>query len=134
MFCAPWLRRRNIYWGWTDNSTWTRGQAWAVYGYAIMFRLTGKEKYFKRSMELNRYFMENLPTDNVAYADFDAPIIDQCRDSSATAIAASALLDLFQLVGKYNPRNNIFCKIHSSTLKRFVVHIKLKEAHRVKVS
>lgn len=51
-----------------------------------------------------RYFDDNLPEDNVPYADFDAPIdSNNPRDSSATAIVASALLELFQLTGGYFP-------------------------------
>lgn len=48
-----------------------------------------------------RYFDENLPEDNVPYADFDAPVdSDNPKDSSATAIVASALFELFEHTGK----------------------------------
>ena len=47
-----------------------------------------------------RYFDGNLPEDNVPYADFDAPVdSDNPKDSSATAIVASALFELFELTG-----------------------------------
>lgn len=50
----------------------------------------------------HRYFDENLRDDNVPYSDFDAPIDeDNPRDSSSTAIVASALLELFQLTGTH---------------------------------
>lgn len=49
-----------------------------------------------------RYFVDNLPDDNVPYADFDAPKdSDNPKDSSATAIVASALFELFELTGRY---------------------------------
>lgn len=48
-----------------------------------------------------RYFNGNLREDNVPYSDFDAPIDStNPRDSSSTAIVASALLELFQLTGE----------------------------------
>ena len=47
-----------------------------------------------------RYFDENLPEDKVPFADFDAPEdSDNPKDSSATAIVASALFELFELTG-----------------------------------
>lgn len=50
---------------------------------------------------MNRYFDGNLPGDNVPYADFDAPVnSDNPKDSSATAIVASALFELFELTGE----------------------------------
>ena len=47
-----------------------------------------------------RYFDNNLPSDNVPFADFDAPEnAENPKDSSATAIVASALFELFELTG-----------------------------------
>lgn len=56
------------------------------------------------------YFVDNLPDDNVPYADFDAPVdSDNPKDSSATAIVTSALFELFELTGK--------CRWHDSLLE-----------------
>lgn len=53
------------------------------------------------SIYFHRYFDDNLPEDDVAYADFDAPLDGfNPKDSSATAIVASALFDIFELTGK----------------------------------
>ncbi|GIP39337.1 glycosyl hydrolase [Paenibacillus sp. J31TS4] len=83
--------------GYQDGSTWTRGQAWGIYGFALSYRYTGDAHYLETSRRLARYFVEHLPEDNVAYWDFDVEIgPDTYRDSSASAIAAAGLLELLE--------------------------------------
>ncbi|CAM9414435.1 unnamed protein product [Discosporangium mesarthrocarpum] len=85
---------KGTYQGYSDDSTWSRGQAWAVYGFAMFYRITQEPRYLDYAQKTLGYFMDNLPADMVAYADFDAPVEGQCKDSSANAIVASALIDL----------------------------------------
>jgi unsaturated chondroitin disaccharide hydrolase len=48
------------------------------------------------------FFVDNLPSDNIPYWDFNAPgIPNTAKDTSAAAIAASGLLELSTLVGEY---------------------------------
>ncbi|MGO4184219.1 glycoside hydrolase family 88 protein [Paenibacillus sp. TAF43_2] len=85
--------------GYTNGSTWTRGQAWGVYGFALSYRYTKDKKFLEASKRLARYFLEHLPDDHVAYWDFNAPIErDTYRDSSASAIVAAGLLELLSLM------------------------------------
>ncbi|MGJ1432398.1 glycoside hydrolase family 88 protein [Sphingobacterium spiritivorum] len=96
--------------GFADNSTWSRGQAWAVYGYTVMYRETKDPKYLATAQHAADFFLNhaNLPEDKVPYWDFnvnqegykpdwayDAKRYDVIhRDASAAAIVASALLEL----------------------------------------
>ncbi|MCU6712717.1 glycoside hydrolase family 88 protein [Paenibacillus sp. J5C_2022] len=81
--------------GYHDGSTWTRGQAWGVYGFALSYRYTRDPRFLEASRRLARYFIAHLPEDHVAYWDFDAPIeAGTPRDSSASAITACGLLEL----------------------------------------
>lgn len=85
--------------GYNDGSTWTRGQAWGIYGFTVTYRETQDPKYLKTAIQLADYFIENLPEDMVPYSDFQAPNIPNCeKDASAAAIAASALLELNKYV------------------------------------
>ena len=86
--------------GYSVDSTWSRGQAWAIYGYTVMYRKTGDRRYLKIAENLVNYYLSNLPEDYIPYWDFDAGRIlpDQKRDSSAATITASALLELSTLV------------------------------------
>lgn len=83
--------------GCADESAWARGQAWGLYGYTMMYRETGDEKYLNQAHHIARFLLDHprLPADKIPYWDFDSPAIpDDCRDSSTAAVMASALLEL----------------------------------------
>ncbi|AYB44932.1 glycoside hydrolase family 88 protein [Paenibacillus lautus] len=83
--------------GYHDGSTWTRGQAWAIYGFALSYRYTRDLKYLETAVRAARYFNEHLPEDHVAYWDFDVSIeAGTPRDSSASAIAACGMLEILE--------------------------------------
>lgn len=85
--------------GWKTESTWSRGQAWAVYGYATVYEYTQLERMLERAEACFDYWLSatrSQSEDLVPYADFDAPVNDQhAKDTSAAAILASAALKLF---------------------------------------
>lgn len=86
--------------GAADSSAWARGQAWALYGYTMMYRETGVAAYLDQARHVARYLMEHprMPADKIPYWDFDAPgIPDAPRDASAAAVMASALIELSQM-------------------------------------
>ncbi|MDP0501990.1 MAG: glycoside hydrolase family 88 protein [Verrucomicrobiota bacterium JB022] len=90
--------------GWTRDSTWTRGQAWAVYGYTMLYRYTELPRMLERAEQTFDYYLEQTALqsdDYVPYSDFDAPIDSRNpRDSSASAIVASAALELYMITGE----------------------------------
>ena len=81
------------------ETTWARGQSWAIYGYTMMYRTSGYVRYLDFAKKLADYAMNhpNMPEDGVPYWDYGAP--GEERDSSAGAVMASALLELSQYVG-----------------------------------
>lgn len=81
--------------GHRDESTWARGQAWAIYGFALAYAYTGDWRFQAVAERCADVFVEHLPSDGVAYWDFDfSDGSDEPRDSSAVAIAACGLLEL----------------------------------------
>lgn len=83
--------------GAADSSAWSRGQAWGLYGYTVMFRETKDKKYLNEAEHIAAFILNNpnLPKDKIPYWDFDAPNIPNAlRDASAAAVMASALLEL----------------------------------------
>ncbi|WP_208560020.1 glycoside hydrolase family 88 protein [Marinilactibacillus kalidii] len=83
--------------GYADGSTWTRGQAWAVLGFALAYHYTGNPDYLETSLRTAKYFIKHLPDNYVAHWDFDAPIDEHIKpDSSASAIAACGFHELLQ--------------------------------------
>ena len=91
------IQHRNTHQGYGDESTWARGQAWALYGYTMCYRETKDEKYLHQALAIAQWLMNHphMPNDGVPYWDFDAPDIpDEPRDVSAAAVIASALYEL----------------------------------------
>jgi len=102
--------------GYANNSTWSRGQAWAIYGYTMIYRETGDKKFLSLAKNLSDFYINhpNLPKDKVPYWDFN---VNQAgftplwkydrnklnyipRDASAAAIVASGLLELSSFLGE----------------------------------
>ncbi|KAI0781386.1 d-4,5 unsaturated-glucuronyl hydrolase-like protein [Trametes elegans] len=79
--------------GYADNSTWSRGESWGIYGFANMYKHTQKYDYLQTARKMAKYWIVNTPSDGITPWDFNAPL-DPPRpaDSSAAMIAANALL------------------------------------------
>ncbi|CAG9942956.1 unnamed protein product [Clonostachys rosea f. rosea IK726] len=110
------IKERRTGQGYSPESTWARGQAWAIMGYAQTYGWTGDEDFLSTAIGLAEYFALRLETSPscveltvpgegrkrgryVPLWDFDAPITDETnplRDSSAGVIAANGLLILSQ--------------------------------------
>lgn len=81
--------------GYADGSTWARGQAWAIYGYTMVYRETQDPKFLDFACKLADVYLERLPEDKVPYWDFDDPAIPNApKDASSAGVVASALLEL----------------------------------------
>lgn len=89
------IRMKVTHQGYSDDSAWSRGQAWAVYGYTMMFREVGDEAYLAQAENIARMLLDRLPEDGIPYWDFDSPDApDSQRDASAAAIMASSFIEL----------------------------------------
>ncbi len=88
------------YQGYSNSSTWSRGQAWALYGFSRIAELTGRADFLAAAKKVAGYFVSHLPADGVPYWDFQAPGIPKTyRDTSAAAIAARGLIRLSVVSG-----------------------------------
>ncbi len=91
------VRRKQTVQGAEDESAWARGQAWALYGYTMMFRETGEADFLAHAEKVARMLLEKLPEDGIPYWDFSR--VGEERDASAAAIMASAFVELSGLTG-----------------------------------
>jgi len=81
--------------GLADTSTWSRGQAWAIYGFTVAARETGDPSFLWTAEKTADAFLDLLPEDWIPCWDFDAESIPgEPRDASAAAVAASGLWEL----------------------------------------
>ncbi len=101
--------------GYADNSTWSRGQAWGIYGFTMVYRETKDPRFLKTAMGMADWFLnaKTLPKDKVPYWDFNMGDTayhpgknshaiqhpQPYRDASAAAITASALFELANYAG-----------------------------------
>jgi len=89
--------------GWLEDSTWSRGQSWSVYGNIMLYRYTNLPRMLERSEQAYQYFKQTTLARNgswIPYADFDASIsIRNPLDTSAAAVVASAALELYETTG-----------------------------------
>lgn len=86
--------------GASPSSCWTRGQAWAIYGFARMGAILRAQKLVDTAGRLADYFVARLDGDYLPPWDFDRSQADEPRDSAAGAIAASGLLELGRVSGE----------------------------------
>lgn len=80
-----------------DESIWARGHAWGLYGFTMMYRETGNQRYLDKATAIADLLIHhpNMPDDMIPYWDLLADgIPDTSRDASAAAIMASGLIEL----------------------------------------
>ncbi len=112
--------------GYKDDSSWARGQAWAVYGTAISYRYTGIEQYkevFRKTLD---YYLEKLPKNLVPYWDLIfSDGSDEPWDSSASAIVICGLLEMADLVDEDERKE--YRTLASKLMKALIDHCAVKD-------
>ena len=91
------LLRKTTWQGAHDTSAWSRGQAWAIYGYTTMYRMTKDVRYLDQARKLGAFMLNHprMPKDGIPWWDYDAADIpNTLRDASAGSIMASAFIEL----------------------------------------
>lgn len=87
--------------GYASGSSWSRGQAWAIYGFALSYHYTGKKEYLDTAKKVAHYFISQITdTGNVAVIDFRAPKEPVYWDSTAGVCAACGLLEIAKHVSQ----------------------------------
>lgn len=84
--------------GFSDESAWSRGQSWGVYGFALNYAETKKEKVLDAFKRVTDYFIDHLPEDLVPYWDFVFTEGDEPRDSSAALIFICGILEMMKVL------------------------------------
>jgi hypothetical protein len=100
------VRARQTAQGYSDDSFWSRGQGWGLYGYVMCYRYTKDMAYLRQSERIADFFINlpNMPADMIPYWDMNMPSVKGLtpdnvdenipRDASAAAVVASGLYEL----------------------------------------
>lgn len=135
--------KKQTHQGYAHESTWSRGQAWALYIFTTMYRETNDEVYLGLANKIANFIFThpNLPADLIPYWDFDAHNIpNEQRDVSAATITASALYELSihsdEQATQYRKWQRLFSKtsptiigLHLTLMKDFFCYTVLVPNH-----
>ena len=91
--------RQSTHQGWRGDSSWARGQAWALYGFGTAYAFTQDARFLSTAEACADYYIERTPEHGVPPNDWDEPDPAPPVESSAAAIAASGLWNLSALTG-----------------------------------
>ena len=80
------------------DTSWSRGQAWGVYGFALAYIHTKEQRYLDCAKRVAHYFIANCCDDWLPRSDFRAPSTPVYYDMAASAIAACGLIEIAKLV------------------------------------
>ncbi len=83
--------------GYETGSSWTRGQAWGLYGFTLSYLHTKDPEFLSAAERIANYFMANIPESGLIPVDFRQPEEPAWEDSTAAAIAACGLIELAKL-------------------------------------
>jgi rhamnogalacturonyl hydrolase YesR len=113
------VQEKNTHQGYSAESAWSRGQAWGLYGYTMVYRETGDEKFLKQAEKIAAYILShpNMPKNLIPYWDYNAPDIpNEPKDVSAAAITGSALYELSKYSENKEKYLNAADKIYHSLM------------------
>ncbi len=80
--------------GYENGSAWTRGQAWAVNGFVVSYKQTGKTEYLQTAKKIADYCISKMANSALIPVDFCQPPKPELEDSCAAAILAGGLLEI----------------------------------------
>lgn len=107
--------------GFSDDSSWARGQAWGVYGIPLTYRFIKDEACFDLFKGVTNYFLNRLPKDHVAYWDLifnDGS--GHSRDSSAAAIAVCGIHEMLKYLPEVDEDKQIYKEAMHAILRALI--------------
>lgn len=94
--------------GHSDDSCWSRGHAWGIYGFPIAYTYAPEERFIETHKNLTYFMLNHLPDDMLPYWDYDFTSGNTPRDSSAGAISVCGLLEMAKHLPDNDPNKEIY--------------------------
>ena len=86
--------------GYALGGSWSRGQAWGLYGFTLAWMNTREDRYLETAQRIADNFIAHIRPDGLTDCDFDQPDTEERIDNMAAAIAACGLWELSRETGK----------------------------------
>ncbi len=118
------ILKRVTHQGFSDESVWSRGQAWGLYGFTMVYRYTKDKRYQEHAIKIADFIMHHplMPDDRIPYWDMNDPAIPNApRDASAAAVIASACYELYSQTQHQEYMNFANAIIASLSSKKYVL-------------
>ena len=94
--------------GHSDDSCWSRGHAWGIYGFPVAYDYTGTDFLPQLHRDITYFMLNHLPYDCIPYWDYDFTDGDESRDSSAGLISACGMLEMAKLLPDSAEQKSVF--------------------------
>ena len=85
--------RQTTHQGWRNDSSWARGQTWALYGFTTAYQFTQDARFLDTAQRCADFYIERTPAMGCLLTTGKSPT-RQKYESSAAAVAAAGLLEL----------------------------------------
>jgi unsaturated chondroitin disaccharide hydrolase len=109
--------------GYADESCWSRGQSWGIYGFSIAHSYTESEEILNAQRDVTYYMLSHLPEDLVPYWDYTfTDGSDEPRDTSAAAIAVCGMLDMAQRLPEGSEQRLIYESAAAQIMEVLIDH------------
>jgi len=108
--------------GYSDDSCWSRGHAWGVYGFPIAYSYTKADFLPKLHRDVTYYMLNHLPEDLIPYWDFVFTEGEEPRDSSAGLVAVCGMLEMCKYLPNDAPQKKIFESAAAQMLEAIIDH------------
>jgi unsaturated chondroitin disaccharide hydrolase len=86
--------RQTTHQGWRNDSSWARGQTWALYGFTTAYQFTKDERFLDTAQRCADFYIERTPSHGIPPNDWEEPNPTEKYESSAAAVAAAGLFEL----------------------------------------
>ena len=92
----------------SDESCWSRGHAWGIYGFPSAYSYTGEDYLIDVHRDITYFMLNHLPDDFIPAWDYDFTSTKAVKDSSAGVISACGLYDMAAMLPDSSPDKAIF--------------------------
>ena len=92
----------------SNDSCWSRGHSWGVYGFSIAYSYTQNQELMDAQRDITYYMLNHLPEDLIPYWDYTFTSGNEPRDSSAAAIAVCGMLDMAEMLPEGSAQRIIY--------------------------